>query len=93
MAVAESRDGFDPKTKTFRNDGCLKATELLARAVPEVRDPHLAATGTASWVNCLRKAGRETEVKSAISLFFRSHPEAKAIAGVARSLDVPIRKD
>ncbi len=86
LAIAESRDRFDPQTKTFLKDGCERATEQLARAVPEVGDPMLAATGTTSWVRCLRQLGREKEVNSAVSTFWRSHPEAKGVAAVTQSL-------
>ena len=86
LAIAQSRDRFDPATKTFRNDGCERGVEQLARSVPEVRDPLLAASGTASWVRCLRQLGREQEANAAISRFFQTHPEARHVSSVAQSL-------
>jgi hypothetical protein len=86
LAIADSRGRFDPKTKQFQNVGCASAAEQLSRAVPEVRDPLIAATGTASLVRCLRELGREQEVSPAISRFYRSHPGAKDVATVTQSL-------
>jgi hypothetical protein len=82
LAVAQSRNRFDPQTKTFIKHGCERAAEQLARAVREVRDPLLAATGTASWVRCLRELGREQDAKRAISMFFQSYPEARNVPTV-----------
>jgi hypothetical protein len=89
LAIAQSRDRFDPKTKTFVKYGCERAAEQLARAVRAVRDPLLAAAGTASWVRCLRELGREQDANRAIALFLRSHPEAKDVP----TLLAPARKE
>ena len=93
LATAESRDRFDPQTKTFKKDGCERAADQLARAIPEVGDPVLAATGTATWIRCLKQLGRDGEATQALSVFFSSHPEAKTLPGVAQLLGAPARKD
>lgn len=92
LAIARSRDSFDPGTKTFRKGDCAGVTEQLARAIPEVKDPMLAATGTAAWVRCLRQLGRESEVDRAIATLFASHPDARNVSSVTRTLRVEARK-
>ena len=81
-AVASSRGGFDPETKTFRKGGCDRATEPLARAVPQIADPLLAISGTTALVRCLREAGREADANQAASTFLRSHPAARDVPEV-----------
>lgn len=93
LAVAESRDRFDPDTKSFRTGGCEQATPELAQAVPKVGDPVVAASGTAAWVRCLRQLGRDAEANRALSLFFKAHPEAREVPAVAQLLGTPARKD
>jgi hypothetical protein len=88
LAVADSRERFDSSTKTFRQAGCERAVEELARAVPEVADLSLAATGTASWIRCLRQLGRDKEVAPAADTFRRSHPAAKDVPAVNQLLGV-----
>lgn len=92
LAISASQDRFDPRSKSFVKDGCEQATDQLALAVPRVGDPMLAATGTASWVRCLRQLGRDSEVNGAVSMFLRSHPHAKNVRGIEQ-LTGPTRKD
>ncbi len=93
LAFAASRDRFDPETKTFRTDGCSRAVEQFARAVPRVTDPVLAATGTATWSDCLKRLGRDAEASRAVSMFFESHPEARTLPGVSELVAPPLRKE
>jgi hypothetical protein len=87
LAIADSRDGFDPYTKTFRKGGCERAVDALARA-PEIADPSLASAGTAAWIRCLRQLGRDKEVNGAISRFLRAHPAAKDVASLDQAFGI-----
>jgi hypothetical protein len=87
LAIADSRDRFDPSTKTFRKDGCERTTDQLARA-PEISDPSLASAGTAAWIRCLKQLGRDKEVSGAISTFLRSHPAARKVTTLDQALGV-----
>lgn len=87
LAIADSRDGFDPSTKTFRKDGCARTIDQLARA-PEVPDPSLASAGTAAWIRCLKQLGRDKDVSGAISAFLRSHPAARNVTALDQTLGV-----
>ena len=81
-AVASSRGDFDPETKAFRKDGCDRAIDPLARAIPQIADPLLAISGTTALVRCLREAGREADANQAASTFLRSHPAARDVPAV-----------
>lgn len=81
LAIADSRDRFDPSTKTFSKDGCERTLDQLARA-PEISDPSLAAAGTLAWIRCLKQLGRDKEVSTAASMFLRSHPAARTVTAL-----------
>ena len=87
LAVADSRDRFDPTTKSFRKAGCERAVDDLSHA-PEIADPSLASAGTAAWIGCLRQMGRDKEVNGAVATFMRSHPAARNVAKVNQMLGV-----
>jgi hypothetical protein len=83
-AVAASRGGFDPKTKTFRKDGCDGAVEQLEHAIPQIADPLLASTGANALIQCLRDAGRDADANRTASNFLRLHPGARGVPAVQR---------
>ena len=80
-AVADSRGGFDPKTKTFRKDECDRVAEL-GRAIPQIGDPLLATNGTTALVRCLRDSGQHDAANNAASMLLRSHPGARDVPAV-----------
>jgi hypothetical protein len=92
LAVAGSRERFDPETKTFVKAGCEGSVEQLRRALPRVRDPLLAASGTASWIRCLRQLGREGEAEVARSNYLRSHPYARNVPVVSQLIGLDKRE-
>jgi hypothetical protein len=87
LGLALSRQAFDPKLKTFRAPDYPKAVEELTWALPRLKDPILAATGTLALGESLRKCDRPSEAQRAIAAFFETHPQARTIPGVAEKLE------
>ncbi len=91
LGISLSFDRFDPETKSFRGSDPEKASVELARAVAEIKDPILAGTGAAALSRCLRSLGREPEAAKVLEDYFRAHPEARTLPGVARKIEEAAR--
>lgn len=87
--ITRTRTVFDPSTKSFRKPDCPRAVEELQRALPRVGDPLLAAQGTAALSECLEALGRSAAARESVSQYFRAHPRARELPGVAEVFRSP----
>ncbi len=89
--LAHSHGRFDPASESFRGAACELAVDALGRAVPGIGDPLFASTGTIALVRCLKSIGREPDAQRAVAAYFRGHPEARRLPGVAESVERSLR--
>jgi len=94
LAIGMSRTHpfFDPTTKTFRKADCPRAVEDLQWALKRLEDALFAAKGTLALSQCLKALGRAGEAREAASAYFRSHPEARNLPGVAEMFQAAASK-
>lgn len=83
MGLAKARSHFDPATKSFQKPDCPRAVEELQPALRRLEDPLFAAQGTAALSECLQALGQEGKARQSVSDYFRSHPRARSLPGVA----------
>lgn len=83
MGLAKTRTYFDPATKSFQKPDCPRAVEDLQSALRRLEDPLFAAQGTAALSECLEALGQEGKARQSVFDYYRSHPEARSLPGVA----------